>query len=299
MCCYMHSDMNPKKPTQKRPLGKPRQRRKGNRPDFTTERGIAKRWKEGRGSGEGCLYIPWFFIREFCSKGYRTATWSEKFGRVIHLFSMLEWWIFLMLEADPEVISLKEQFPLPRESTREIAQNLGNKRHPRVGDVDVVMTTDFVITRRTPHGDRKEAVFVKWYKDLRKRRIVQKLEIERAYHVAEGTVFIRRDEHHVPRLLVQNLDFVRQMLRPGAMLDIPSETVAAADANMRQHLGRTTWASMCCECDATLGLKPGTAARIARHQIAKRAWLVDLTQPITAGKPLHLIPYENSSTHAA
>lgn len=263
--------------------------RKGNRPDFTTERGIAKRHSEGRGQGEGKDYIPQLIVREFSSRGYRTVTFSVKFGRKIHLFSMLEWWVFLLLEWDPAVISLKEQFPLDRSVTREIAAMLGIKRHPRVGKVDVVMTTDFLVFIRGPGGDRKMAIAVKRLKDLRKRRVIEKLEIERAYHAAHDTEFKIMTERDISRVLVNNLDFVRQVLRPGSLLDIPAATIAAADTVMRLHLGLKTWSCMCEDCDKILDLKPGTSARIARYQIATRAWPVDLTQPITAGKPLRPI----------
>lgn len=289
--------MNPQK-GQWQSLFATKTRRKRNRPDFTTERGIARRLQEGRGSGEGSNYKPWFVIREFSSKGYRIATWSHKFGRVVHLFSMLEWWIFLMLEADPTIISLKEQFPLSRKQTRAIARLL-KIRHPKVDKVDVVMTTDFVVVRRTPTGDRTEAIFVKWRKDLRRRRVVQKLEIERTYHRAEETHFVAMNETNVPRALVNNLDFVRQMMRPGSMFDISTETIAAADKIMRPTVGTKNWAAMCSECDATLCLKPGTSARIARYQIATREWPVDLTHPISASKPLHLIPNETPSEKVA
>lgn len=282
--------MKPKKSkSKKKPSGTRAARRKGNRPDFTTEHGIAKRHREGRGQGEGANYVPWFLVREFSSRGYRTVTWSTKFLRKIHLFSMLEWWVFLLLEWNPAVISLKEQLPLDRKITREIAAMQGIKRHPRVGKVDVVMTTDFLVVVRSPEGDRKLAIAVKWLKDLRNRRVIEKLEIERAYHAAHDTEFKIMTERDISRELVKNLDYIRQVLRPGSLLDIPTATVMAADTVMRPHLGLKTWARTCEDSDKALDLKPGTAARIARYQIATRTWPVDLTQPITAGKPLRLI----------
>lgn len=282
--------MHKKKSSPEQPRSRARKaRRKGNRPDFTTERGIAKRLREGRGDGDGSDYKPWFVVREFSSRGYRTVTYSRKFRRKVHLFSMLEWWVFLLLEWDPTVVSLKEQVPLDRKNTRELAAMHGIKRHPRVGKVDVVMTTDFLVVVRTPHGERKRAIAVKWLKDLRNRRVIEKLEIERAYHAAHDTEFVIMTEQDIPRILVNNLEFVRQMLRPGAMLDIPGTTIETADLAMRPYLDRRPWGSMCQDCDKTLNLKPGTAARIARYQIASRVWPVDLTHRIEAGKPLRLI----------
>lgn len=279
-----------KKPSKrKHPARKKPRRRKGNRPDFTTERGIAKRWKEGRGKGEGRDYFPWFLVPEFSSKGYRTMTFSAKFLRVIHLFSTLEWLVFLLLEANPDIISLKEQYPADRDQTRLITKVLKIKRHPRMYGTDVVVTTDFLIEVRTATGTIKRAIAVKWFKDLKDRHVVEKLQIEQAYHTAQGTKFIIMTERDVPRELVKNLAIVRSMLRPGSMMDIPDAVIAAADAIMRPQLGRAVWGQMCVDCDGALQLKPGTAARIAKFQIATRSWAVDLTQPLMSRQPFRMI----------
>lgn len=195
--------MNKKKPKKKSPKGMRKARRKGNRPEFTTEQGIAKRWKEGRGKGEGRDYFPWFLVREFFSRGYRVMTMSAKFLRVIHLFSTLEWLVFLLLEANPDIISLKEQYPADRDQTRLITKVLKIKRHPRMYGTDVVVTTDFLIEVRTATGTIKRAIAVKWFKDLKDRRVVEKLQIEQAYHTAQGTEFIIMTERDVPRELVK------------------------------------------------------------------------------------------------
>ncbi len=281
--------MNPKERTQKRPLGELRARRKRNRPDFTTEEGIDRRWAEGRGKGEGRDYFPWFLVPEFSSKGYRTMTMSAKFLRVIHLFSTLEWLIFLLLEAAIEIVGLKEQVPLDREETRAIAEFLKTK-HPNAFGTDVVMTTDFVVKVRRPDGTTIErAIAVKYSKDLRKRRVVEKLAIEQAYHLQQGHEFVIMTERSVPRELANNLTFVRAMLRPGAVDDISADTISRADTCMRPLLGKTAWGKMVVDCDAKLQLRPGTAARIARHQIATRAWAVDLTHPLLTRNPFRMI----------
>jgi hypothetical protein len=275
-------------PKRKHPAKKAA-RRKSNRPDFTTERGIAKRWKEGRGKGDGRDYFPWFLVPEFSSRGYRVMTMSAKFLRVIHLFSTLEWLVFLLLEADPDIISLKEQHPADRDQTRAIAKMLKIKRHPRMYGADVVVTTDFLIEVRTATGTVTKAITVKWYKELRDRCVIEKLQIEQAYHAARGTLFKIMTERDAPRELVKNLAIVRSMLRPGSMMDIPDAAIKAADAIMRPQLGRAVWGQMCVGCDAALRLKPGTAARIAKFQIASRNWAVDLTQPLMSRQPFRMI----------
>lgn len=218
-------------------------------------------------------------------------TLSAKFGpRVIHLFSTLEWLIFLLLEANGEVVALKEQFPLDRDETRVLARALGIRRHPKAYGTDVVMTSDFIVEARRLDGSTvTRAIAVKYLKDLRKRRVVEKLEIERAYHTARGHEFVVMTERDLPRDLLRNWTFVRAMLRPESMSGISDETIAAADEFMRPLLGLKSWGELVTQCDTRLAFAPGTAALIARHHIATRAWPVDLSYPLLSRTPFKLL----------
>lgn len=277
----MNSDPSPKNHGARRRL----QRRKCNRPDYCSEEGIALRISEGRGQGEGPNYLPWQDARKFPSKGYRTITFSTKFGRPIHLFSILEWRVFVQLEADDRITSLKEQYPLDRELTRYFAALLGIK-HTNAWQTDTVMTTDFLVTMRTAQGVRTRGIAVKKIADLGRRRVVEKLEIARACHAHLGHEFSIMTEGDLDLTLVNNLTFFRAMLRPGAISDLPRALIMAADAMMRPKAYRTPWGQMCAEADAALQRRPGTAARIARFLVASRQWPVDLTQPFNVRSPL-------------
>lgn len=263
--------------------------RKKNRPDYCSEEGIALRLKEGRGQGDGPNYKPWQDARKFASKGYRTITFSSTIGRPIHLFSILEWRVFVQLEADDRIISLKEQYPLDRELTRYFAALLG-VRHPNAWNTDTVMTTDFLVTERTVHGVRTRGIAVKKIADLGRRRVVEKLEIARACHEHLGHQFTIMTEGDLDLTLVNNLIFFRAMLRPGAVSDLPRALIKAADAMMRPQAYRKPWGQMCAEADVALHRRPGTAARIARFLVASGQWAVDLTQPFNVRHPLTQIP---------
>jgi hypothetical protein len=60
--------------------------------------------------------------------------------------SQLEKTYFLILDNDLFVEDIKEQFPLPLESTQMLAARLGIK-HPSVNGFSYVMTTDFMVKR--------------------------------------------------------------------------------------------------------------------------------------------------------
>ena len=142
-----------------------------------TETRIRKLRNEGRGSGHGSCYIPWIKIHDFSSLGRVHRCISAKSGREVHLLSDNESDLFLQLDASPTVTDIREQFPLNRFETIGIAEELG-VRHPAANGVDIVMTTDFLVSLR---GGADKAIAVKSGSDLRKKRVRQKLDIERVY----------------------------------------------------------------------------------------------------------------------
>lgn len=153
-----------------------------SRYDITEDR-IAARIKEGRGTGRGSAYIPWIQASDISSHGLTSRVPGRLTGRIHHLLSSLELRAFLDFEFSGHAVDIREQFPLDRDETRRIADLLGFK-HPRPPktDVDIVMTTDFLLTISDGDGGtREEAVSVKYSDEFDRRRVRQKFEIERRY----------------------------------------------------------------------------------------------------------------------
>lgn len=151
-----------------------------------TEERIAKLHREGRGQGHGKDYVPWIKIHDLSSLGRVHRPLSSKTGRVMHLLSDGENDLFLRLDASARVIDIREQFPLPRQATMLIAEELGY-RHPAVHGVDVVMTTDMVVDLI---GARRIAFSVKQAGEMVKPRVAEKLEIERLYWTRRGVEWV-------------------------------------------------------------------------------------------------------------
>lgn len=147
-----------------------------------TEARIAKLQKEGRGAGVGADYQPWIRIHDISSKGRVHRRFSPKVQRIVQLLSDIEEDIFLKFDASDLVIDIREQFPLPRADTLRIAESHGS-RHPCVKGVVAVMSTDFVIDLP---GPRRIAIAVKSREELAKRRVREKLDIERSYWLERG-----------------------------------------------------------------------------------------------------------------
>ena len=137
--------------------------------------------KEGRGQGTGADYKPWIYIHDFPSRGVSARIPGRTTGRIHHLLSRQEEYYFYILDADPDVLDIREQFPLRLTETTEIARRL-NVKHPWKGDFPFVMTTDFLITR----ADGLHARTIKCSDELDSPRIVEKFSIEQVYWAARS-----------------------------------------------------------------------------------------------------------------
>lgn len=152
-------------------------------PYILTERRIGAWVREGRGHGDGVNYRPWLTVRNVKSRGRKHRMRGILHDRVLHLMSDLERNAVLHFERQQQVTDIKEQFPLDRDVTRQIARTMGI-RHPTdpVSNVEIVMTTDLLITFRQISGKLVSRTFsVKEAKDLLDPRVREKQEIERRY----------------------------------------------------------------------------------------------------------------------
>ncbi|MGE7676431.1 TnsA endonuclease N-terminal domain-containing protein [Lysinibacillus sp. NPDC094403] len=176
-----------------------------------TEEKIEKFYKEGRGSGELNHYIPWIKTHEIQSKGrvHRPLGW--KTNRIHHLLSDLELSYFYYLEWSQKVIDIREQFPLKRERTMEIASNKGIK-HPfeNKTQTNIVMTTDFLITTRIENEIVYLARSIKPSSELEDPRVIEKLELERQYWADNDIEWCLIDEKVMSQQFVKNMDYIHE-----------------------------------------------------------------------------------------
>src|SRR5262249_28974844 len=143
-----------------------------------TRESIDRRLTEGRGDGTGINYQPWLRVQDVPSKGRIHRIKGCVTGRVHHLLSDLEAKVFYAFDFSPSVLDIREQFPLlPLEDTLAIAEECGvshpadpGTKHP------VVMTTDLLVTSHHAGGRIHEARAIKYQSDLKKLRVLEKLE---------------------------------------------------------------------------------------------------------------------------
>jgi hypothetical protein len=173
-----------------------------------TDQLIDKKINEGRGQGRLADYKPWIEVGEFRSRGEQQIVVSRKTGRSHHYFSKLESDYHSMVEFDPRIIDIREQYPiLPRSQTMKIAE-LNDIRHPAFAGLPTVITFDFVLTVLE---NRKQVTLVrsvKRSKDLAKARVLEKLELERRICDRLGYEYKIVTENDMPTQRVKNLAFL-------------------------------------------------------------------------------------------
>ncbi len=136
---------------------------------------------EGCGQGTGADYKPQITIHDLPSQGISARVFGHTTGRIHHLLSRLEEFYFYLIDFDPDVQDIREQFPLRLTETLEIASRF-NIKHPQAGSFPYPITTDFLITR----ADGLHARTIKPSAELEKKRVIEKFSIECQYWREKG-----------------------------------------------------------------------------------------------------------------
>ncbi len=261
----------------------------------TTER----RLKEGRGSGRGKDYKPWLLVQDVPSHGLASRVLGATTGREHHLFSNLEYDCLLVLDWEESIVDIREQYPLlPLEETMAMAEELG-VRHPTYpGSEDpVVCTTDFLVTIQRRSVVVDEAIAVKPSQKLASMRVLEKLELERRYWEKRNISWHIVTEREIPLTLVENLKWLIPYQSLQALSPLTAEDVARIRAVLERYLsGAEALATVAQKVDDRLGLTPGISLSVARYLLASRLWRADLSEPLGAGRPIHLLKETQSSS---
>ena len=142
------------------------------------------KWLKLREEG---VYKPWLEVREVPSKGRSRKVKGIKMDHTHHFLSDLEYHTYLLLEFDPSVTGIYDQYPLlPRDDSIIIANELGI-RHPVYpqSSTPIVLTTDFLFDYESPSGNvKRKGISVKPQSELNiekkdARRTLHKMELEK------------------------------------------------------------------------------------------------------------------------
>ena len=247
-----------------------------------------KRWlAEGRGAGQGPNYSPWFTVQDVASTGCVSRVLGWKTRRQHHLLSNIETSYFYILEWARGVVDVREQFPLPVGATLEIAASL-RIAHPRIpkSSDPWTMTTDFLVTVMENGREKLLARAIKPSSELTNSRVIEKLEIERAFWATQNVDWGVVTEREIDSVLVENVKYVHRCHR-AEDVSVPPYAFAPAESLILEFISQNmSLAQADLAADDRLGFQKGDSLQLVRHFIANRRWHVDMTKPIDPSQRL-------------
>jgi hypothetical protein len=131
----------------------------------------------------------------------------------------------------------------------------------------------------------------KYTDELRKWRSLEKLQIDELYWKTEKDhTWELRTEQGLPHDFLDNLDWLRPMLRPGSLFGVSETTLQSADQAMRDPAsrGHSSLVEIAEWCDGHLHLNAGTSQLIVRYLLAHRIWKTDLRTKINPLSPTQI-----------
>lgn len=251
-----------------------------------------KNWLAGQTKTDNG-YEPWPRIRRFANQGTLVRLASRTVGRTLLLASKKEAATLYSLEWLQRLQDIKEQYPLlPLEDTQAIAEAFGIT-HPRNNSprFDVVMTTDLLVTFQADEPLNQLAISVKPASKLRDTRVLELFAIEHEFHRLRGTPWMIVTDRELPSAWAKNLETLagaRYLDEDSPFQDADARHQALTDLASRLPAG-SALADTCAALDRAHGLDAGTSLKLAYWAIANRVWVVDLSRPLDARKPLKIL----------
>lgn len=186
-------------------MGRPRKRRKVE--DYE------KLLADGFGTGEKENYRPWIRIADFASYGVSAAIPGITVKRTHEVLSGIETRAFLLAEFNKSVIDIRGQFPLfPVDHLIALAERAGIV-YPHVSGTPCVLTTDLLLTTDIEGKISYLAIAVKPTEALRKKSVLDHLELERLWWNFLGVEWVLATEDDLPEVVGDNLTWISHELR--------------------------------------------------------------------------------------
>ncbi|WP_024597002.1 MULTISPECIES: heteromeric transposase endonuclease subunit TnsA [unclassified Pseudoalteromonas] len=243
-----------------------------------TEAQYSKWIKEGRGLGEYQDYKPWLTVYDVPSDGRVHRVFGYKSKRTHHLLSDLELSMFYLLEWRSDVLQVKEQFPLDRDVTKELAEAAGIK-HPNLRGLEQYLSSDFLVetsSRDLPYF-ALQAKYMNSFEELRK---IEILELERRYWHEKKIPWQIVTEAEIPRVVKINIEWIYSM--QGAHKETPESAIEQARfyADYFAKHPTKTLINTCKEIDSAYELDLGESLYEIRCLMADRYFTFDIFTPV-------------------
>jgi hypothetical protein len=240
------------------------------------------RQKRGLGQGEGANYKPFIRPRDFSSRGCTTRIFSHKLNREVVVLSNIELDFFSIIDFADGVNDIKEQYPLlPLTETQAIAEEL-NIDHPNDGDVDRVMTLDFLVTHEKNGKLQQIGCDIKPSTGIGQREI-EKLQITKEFLTRKGIDWCVVTPKQLDSIKLNNIKFIREYY---ALKSEQTETVLA-EFLLQCHNPNMLLRDFITDASRKMRIQFGDCCRIFYHLLAtKRIWF-DLNRSLNLDNSLN------------
>ncbi len=195
-------------------------------------------------------------------------------NRTIHFLSDLEFHNYLDVNWEAPSDDQRENFPLERTLTLQIADRLG-VRHPRYPGTKTptVMTTDLVLTYYDEFSERHTAISVKPTTELENERVLEKLKIEKIYWETLGHKWLLRTSDELTGTRYLNLGWLQHFT--STTIVSPSLILRAFAAS--PHLPAR---ANCSQIDTLMQLERGQTMTDLKSYLARKVIAVDINNQI-------------------
>lgn len=250
--------------------------------------------KNRYGIGEGEDYKPWHRVQDVPSDGVRSQVPGIKSSRTHHCLSGIETELFYLVEFSDSVIDIREQFPLlPINLSLRIAKSLDIK-HPfhTISREPIVITTDFLLTRRIGDEIVYEALTVKPENKSDELRVREKIEIERIWWELLGVKFNYYTGNKLTQIQSQNIKWATHVIRPGKQR-FTEETIRSSLQYI--NTGIMLVKEICESFAKNTDVKKEHALELLRCLIGLKYIKVDLSRPLKTADFINVLSIANSN----
>jgi len=170
--------------------------------DFNVTKGLVENEAETYKSG--------VTVQSFSSHGQMWRVYSRTTGRVHQYFSKLEYCTHLLLDLNPNVIDIKDQYSHDLTRSLELSNKLGINHPPQMVKEKKKLTTDFVVEFSGVDGADicTVGIYVKYVKDFANFRTVEKLQLERESLAQIGVPLLISTEETIDKLIMKSIDWM-------------------------------------------------------------------------------------------
>lgn len=234
--------------------------------------------KQRRGYGDGQDYVPWIKVGEKASQNYSGSKsrgnghkiLGLKTKRIHHLLSNYEKLIFIILDLNPEIKDIKEQFPLNDIArSKRIAKELGIK-YPSPAP-NHLLTSDFKIEYKS---GKVEVITFKPLSNINDRQN-ELFQVEKTYWEQEKVSWRLMTDRDIPRnhIMLKNFADIHYSISSFINNDFSVEDIQRFYSHLYSNglISKNTGVvDFCNQADEYLGFESGLGLRIFKVLIGRR-----------------------------